>query len=421
MPANRTTVTARRASKGSRQRSRVRPMRTRADAPSNARLRVPRPDRRTWLVVGIVGLLVAAGLGLWVIVLSGDGGETVAPEVQELVTDTADARAELGNLTAELQDLILTASQGAEFQQTAVGAAGDLVERADALTASFLALPAFPDASLTKQLYTAAARSLAESARVLSLSDVPADPALQNQLVNSAGRVLTVGGALRDSADESLVALQAGTSFVALPGDVPTSAEMAEFPPAASLDGFPEDRAIPDPVAEEAIADNDEWADQAATILGDYAAAIGTMGDDVRAFEAGGPSSALRESAVAWYDAATAALEDLSALRRPDTLQDADVAVRDALWLATEAARALGAAATQPDLSADLLAAGKALRLTSDELWAAAAGRVDRDTGATLPGPPASGFDPALVDPDERMEPVPTTDGSGAPGSDTSP
>lgn len=384
-------------------------------------MRVPRPDRRTWLVAGIAGLLVAAGLGLWLFVFSGGDGEALAPEVQELVTGTADARAELGNLTAELKDLILTAGQGGESQTSAVAAAGDLVERSDTLTASFLALPASPGLSLTKQLYTAAARALAESARVLALSGGPTDPALRNRLVNAAGRAMVVGSALRDSADESLVALQAGTSFVALPGDVPTSAEMAEYPPAPPLDGLPEGRPVPDLVAEEAIQDNGDWADQASTILGDYAASVETMGDAVRAFEAGGPSAALRESAVLWYDAAMAALGGLSALRRPDTLQDADVALRDALWLGTEAARALAAAATQPDLSTDLLASGKALRLTSDELWAAAAGHVDRGTGAALPGPPASGFDPALVDPDARVDPVPTTGGSGITGADTNP
>lgn len=396
-------------------------MRTQADGSSSTRLRVPRPDRRTWLVAGIAGLLVVAGLGLWLFVFSGDDGEAVAPEVRELVTGTVDARTELGNLTAELKDLIVTADQGGESQTSAVAAAGDLVERSDTLAASFLALPASPDTSLTKQLYIAAARSLAESARVLSLSGGPTDPALRSGLVDAAGRVMVIGSALRDSADESLVALQAGTSFVALPGDVPTSAEMAEYPPAPPLDGLPEDRPVPDPVAEEAIQDNGDWAEQASTILGDYAASVETMGDAVRAFEAGGPPAVLRASAVLWYDAATVALGELSALRRPDTLQDADVAVRDALWLATEAARALAAAGTQPDLSTDLLASGKALRLTSDELWAAAAGRVDRVTGAALPGPPASGFDPALVDPDERADPVPTTGGSGVPGADTNP
>ncbi|MCE7884380.1 MAG: hypothetical protein DYH08_11070, partial [Actinobacteria bacterium ATB1] len=140
-------------------------------------MRVPRPDRRTWLVAGIAGLLVAAGLGLWLFVFSGGDGEALAPEVQELVTGTADARAELGNLTAELKDLILTAGQGGESQTSAVAAAGDLVERSDTLTASFLALPASPGLSLTKQLYTAAARALAESARVLALSGGPTDPA----------------------------------------------------------------------------------------------------------------------------------------------------------------------------------------------------------------------------------------------------
>jgi hypothetical protein len=378
------------------------------------------PERkRTWFVAGLSALLVLAGVGLWLVIASKGDNAIVAPDVEELVTSTSDVRAELGNLTAELQDLILTSRQGEESLETAVAASGDLVERADNLTTSFLALPTSPDESLTKQLYLASSRTLAESARTLTLVGTSPEPAVAAKLVDMAGRVMLIGSALRASADESLVALQSGTSFVVVPGDVPSTAELSRFPPGVPLDGLPEDRTIPDPDVDEAIQGNGDWVEAASPVMSAYAAETATMGDGVRSFETDGQGTVLAQGATTWYDAASQALDELSAMRRPDTLQAADVALRNALWLGTEAARAFGAAGARPELAADLLATGKALRLTSDGLWAAAAGRVDRETGEALPGPPATGFDLALVDPEKRAEPAPVAPVESEPASDT--
>ncbi|MCC7076211.1 MAG: hypothetical protein IT198_03720 [Acidimicrobiia bacterium] len=358
---------------------------------------VRRRDRR-WLFVGLgVGLvLVVAVLVVWRISTDRGGEEDAAAEIGAFGEQTADARTELGNVAAELQDLTLTAQGDGEPAVFAVEAAPDVAERATALTGAFLSVPVGDDLALTKQLYVAAARSLTEGARSLSLA-ITTDPVQDDRLVNSAGRIAAIGTALRVSADESFAALERGDTFVALPQDVPAQPEMDQFP----ADILPATRAPAFEVTRE-IQEDGAWVEEIRVPLGDADTALAGTGEAVRGFEVTEDATILEQDAAVWFDAAAGALARLSEARRPDTLQDADVALRDTMWLLEESARAFAAVPGIPMQTMGLMRVGAALRLTSEELWAAAAGRTERVTGEELPGPPPSGFDPMLVDPDRR-------------------
>jgi hypothetical protein len=280
----------------------------------------------------------------------------------------------------------------------AITGASQLAEKADAAATKLRTGKPTGELAMTAQLHVNAANTLTEAARVLGLAAQTTDPALRAQIAKNAERLRLLGAASLNAGSGSLRAIEDRNPYRAPAGIVPIFAgtDLASGPP---LDGIVNDPGPPQLSSTKGTQSDKAFAKATKKHVDAFFMKISTMGEAVAAFEADRAPDPLRQKATEWYTASADLAKQLAAEKRPQDLQAAYVAYRNAAWLYQESARAFASAGVQPGLADGLLAAGKRLRLAADELVEVAGGTLNRATKIRPGQPPASQFDPTLLDP----------------------